>query len=154
VWQRLHGANTLPADGGSRLEDGGWGLEVARCRAYLHMNSVVVFSSGKISSRFLKLYWARTDFKMSVPSPMSRTQLRRFSCQIAPQTQQPQRPSSHSARLRFPAVEADVGTLRLLTMPLTHNLFDVELNVNGVGCAVHALRRPELFALEGVCNHD
>lgn len=124
------------------------------CRAYLHMNSVVVFSSGKISSRFLKLYWARTDFKMPVPSPMSRTQLRRFSCQISPQTQQPKRPPSHIVCPGFPAVDADVSALHLLRMHLTHKLFDVELNVNGVGCAVHTLRRPELFALEGVCDHN
>ena len=46
----------------------------------MHMNSVVVFSLGKSSFRFLKLYCARTSLSMAMPSPMSITQLSRVSC--------------------------------------------------------------------------
>ena len=49
-------------------------------RPYLHMNSVVVFSLGKSSFRFLKLNCARTSLSMVMPSPMSITQLSRGSC--------------------------------------------------------------------------
>ena len=45
----------------------------------MHMNSVVVFSLGKSSFRFLKLYCARTSLSMAMPSPMSITQLSRGS---------------------------------------------------------------------------
>ena len=48
------------------------------------MNSVVVFSSRKSSSRFLKLYWTSTVFSAAMPSPISSTQLSRFSCESRP----------------------------------------------------------------------
>lgn len=115
------------------------------------MNSVVVFSSGKISSRFWKLYFCSTLPRVSSASPMSRTQLTRGACEWKYET----KARAHHIPSREKYTSSQVN------LTSTHQCFGLELDIHSIGGSMelidtteyHSFSRREREFPTATCNH-